>query len=252
MAGLIGARPAGCARRRASRAGASGLLILNALAFAGDPLEPAADPFDPQAHYTDGLNLFALAAADPVNRTDPLGLFLGLDLVLGAGTRSELEAQRAQAAGGALALLLAVLGSQATQFGVAGGYSSTGFDLFLDGIDAFIAGSFSAAESLLSVAEVDTLAAYAASQSEAVRRALSFWPVLSAHFAKLATGGPNDPRNNSVAREIKAWLSKIAKLVEKHMKGKTRRRWLEWLRHANETLERVLRGGGDSLPPMPG
>ncbi len=59
---------------------ASGLLILSSLAFAGDPLEPAADPFDPQAHYTDGLNLFAFTAADPVNRTDPLGLSLDDDV----------------------------------------------------------------------------------------------------------------------------------------------------------------------------
>ena len=51
------------------------LPILAAVAFNGQTLDSLISSFDPQALYGDGLNLYIYLGSNPVNRTDPTGLF---------------------------------------------------------------------------------------------------------------------------------------------------------------------------------
>ncbi len=59
----------------------SALLVQAALAMNGEGsmgVSPV-NPFNPQAHYGEGMNLYQYVGSNPVNRVDPLGLEWGME-----------------------------------------------------------------------------------------------------------------------------------------------------------------------------
>jgi len=119
------------------------------------------DPFhgrfcqrDP-AEYADSLNLYEYVRSNPLVSTDPSGRQL-VDVLMATLGQSELRGQEAYRAGVAGALILSMLGAYITynefgqmQWGVMGGLSAEGFDLFTQGIDALVTGQYVVAERLL-------------------------------------------------------------------------------------------------------
>jgi hypothetical protein len=202
------------------------------------------------------MNLYGYLGSNPVNSSDPAGLWFTLpELLLVTGEESYLRSQEGLYVTGLTAMIFALLGDAATsgQWGVMGGMSASGFELFIEGIDATMRGAYALGESLMTAAEATTtLAVFAMSQADAVKRARSLWNPLSKHWAYLATGGPNLDPSNHWAREIRAWIDRIDRLVGR-MRGKTAQRWSDWVSRAREGLEALLRGSGsNSPPPMPG
>lgn len=58
---------------------ATAALVLNAMAFTGQSLSLALSAFSPAGQFSDGMNLYLYAGANPVTRTDPLGLEWGME-----------------------------------------------------------------------------------------------------------------------------------------------------------------------------
>jgi hypothetical protein len=212
--------------------------------------------FNGQTLYGDGMNLYGYLNSKPVDRRDPAGLFLFGGLLFAEGLEGEMRAQDAARVGLGAAFLMAMAGSVATsgQWGVGGGLTGAGFELFIDGIEAMISGEYSLGESLMQVAEATaTLAVFSISQADAVNKARHKWRTIVAHFDKISTGGPGDfgsgPQN--WLKEIKDRLNEIAALT-KHMGRRTTAQWLDWIKRCLEAAQEAVRTGGGKPPPMPG
>jgi len=218
----------------------------------------AYDPFhgrflhrDP-AEYADSLNLYEYVRSNPLVSTDPSGRQL-VDVLMATLGQSELRGQEAYRAGVAGALILSMLGAYITynefgqmQWGVMGGMSASGVELFLEGLDVTISGMPGLGESMMATAE--TIAVFmASSQRDALDKIASLWnKALYPHLLKLASGDPNHPGRNNLLRQINDFINQIEHQVMKSLKGKTQ----EAFRAAIEELRNWVNGGGLGPPPL--
>ncbi len=210
------------------------------------------------AEYADSLNLYEYVRSNPLVSTDPSGRQL-VDVLMATLGQSQLRGQEAYRAGVAGGLVLSMLGAYITynefgqmQWSVGGGMSASGFDLFVEGVEATMSGAYAIGESLILAAEAMAIAVFM-SQADAVKKALSLEGVIRLHFAKIATGGGGDWGSGPEKwrRDIEAFLKQIESLT-KHMGRKTAEKWIEWIQRTRDALEQALRGGGNMPPPMPG
>lgn len=152
----------------------TGAPIINDTTFHGRaPMVDLPQP-TPRLHYLNGMNIYQYVGSNPVNRNDPLGLFFFgggyADVLTTAYWEADLRASDVARVGIAAMFLTAMLGSMITanQWGVTGGMSGAGFDVFLEGVDAAMSGAHALGESLMQSATTMTvLAVYSVSQSEA-------------------------------------------------------------------------------------
>ncbi|MCK6456730.1 MAG: hypothetical protein L6Q92_09405 [Phycisphaerae bacterium] len=141
----------------------TGQPLLTALAFNGQTLSILVGGFDVQSLYGDGVNLYAAFGSNPIGNNDPLGLFSYLDSLGVAAIQGELRELDAVRIRLGTALVAGVLGSVIVsgQWGVGGGLTGAGFDLFLDGIEAMISGSHALGEVLMAAGEATAAAIFA-------------------------------------------------------------------------------------------
>jgi RHS repeat-associated protein len=204
------------------------------------------------AEYADSLNLYEYVRSNPLVSTDPSGRQL-VDVLMATLGQSELRGQEAYRAGVAGALILSMLGAYITynefgqmQWGVMGGMSASGVELFLEGLDVTISGMPGLGESMMATAE--TIAVFmASSQRDALDKIASLWnKALYPHLLKLASGDPNHPGRNNLLRQINDFINQIEHQVMKSLKGKTQ----EAFRAAIEELRNWVNGGGLGPPPL--
>lgn len=211
---------------------------------------------NPEVQYEQGMGLYTYISSNPMGRVDPSGCFdFTIAGLLGTTTSgTQLQIENGVRSGLAYGIILAALGRVAAQmdWGVGGGITSEGFAQFVDGVDAVMSGQYAFGEMLMVSAEAAAFSVCYMSQAEAVKKALSYGPVIARHWVKIATGGPDHRSKDHWKREVNSWLDKIEQLTSR-MKGRTGEQWTQWLRTAREGLDVLLRGGGSNAPPpMPG
>ena len=211
--------------------------------------------YNPRVHYANGMNVYQYVGSNPVMRRDPSGMFFSLpELAVTAGEYSYLQSQDAYRTGLAAAFVFSALGAAITNgtWGVGGGMTASGFDTFLEGVEATMSGSYALGESLMVAGELSALAVYSMSQADAVEKCKNLWTPISLHFTKFATGGGDwGSGPDSWKKQIEAWLRQVEGYM-KHMGRKTGDKWADWLRATREAIEEAIRNGGGTPPPMPG
>jgi RHS repeat-associated protein len=226
------------------------LPIITALAFNADMLHIRLGSFDGQTLYAGGMNLYEYVGSGPVNRRDAAGLWWLPELVVTAGESSYLRSEEGAYVTGMAALVFAMLGNAYTSmtWGVMGGMSASGLDTFMEGVSATMSGEYILGETLMVAAE---LAVFATETQHALKRIVALAKNLAYHAnAYLGPGkNPNDPRNNSVLKEMRAWANEIKRLVESRLKGKTQKMLADWIDEVLRFLENPFGGGG--FPPAP-
>ena len=202
------------------------------------------------AEYAESLNLYQYVLSNPLAFTDSSGRQLVHVLVAPLGA-SQARAQDAYRVGVAEALILSMLSAciiynelGQMQWGVGGGISASDFALFVEGVEATIGGSYAVGEACMALA---TIAVFSMSQAEAVQKVQQLGPTLFAHIASVMTGGPDDPDRNHHLDEIKGYLEKIGRFVNRMAGGKVQKAFEKWLESALKWLENP----GNNPPPGP-
>jgi hypothetical protein len=234
----------------------TGLPIVSALAMNGRALDSMLAGLNAEELYGDGMSLCRYLTSNPITRRDPAGLFTLAEVAAASGELAWSRSDDANRVGMATLLLMTLLGTTAVVdqgWGVGGGLTNVGYEMFVEGVAATMSAEYYLGEALMVAGEATALTVFALSQADAVKKATSFWPVLVDHFEKLSTGGPGDWNTGP-----KKWLSDILRYcnriseLTRHMGRKTAKNWADWIERCIRAGEEAIRTGSGKPPPMPG